>query len=386
MYKREIKLNDFIDRIERIGVNMRKDYMEKRTTNFVTLPIHASDIECVTDCWIYNRLAIIKTSPYYKDWIASHYDLFMDVSYSFHFGETSVIPAYYHDTILERKPLQFYQFTQDNIINNIKALILKKYYVIMYIKTDADEEIYHEALFFGFNDRKKILLATGLKDNKFQTIEYQYDYIKDTLEDVQNNLRGYFEWVMELCTNYQYPATAFKLNKDYDPQNCPFEAYLKLRNELYGECHMKQKLSKFGEYKESGVFYRGISCLYALILVLNREINEKKFPSGYRGVVQATKKINEHQKMILHSIEYLIEKWGSAMNKKSYCYASDYSQCCRETEKWLNMTIKYQYTGDKELLKRIVPEIPNIMDKEQKILEEFLYHNFDETIFLKDFV
>ncbi len=37
------------------------------------LPIHIEDVDSVTDCWIYNRLAIIKTSPYYKDWIASHW-------------------------------------------------------------------------------------------------------------------------------------------------------------------------------------------------------------------------------------------------------------------------------------------------------------------------
>ena len=57
----------------------------------ITLPIHIDDVESVTDCWIYNRLAIIKTSPYYRDWMASHYNL-CSGSGNFHFGEINMYP------------------------------------------------------------------------------------------------------------------------------------------------------------------------------------------------------------------------------------------------------------------------------------------------------
>lgn len=43
------------------------------------LPIHIEDIDSVTECWTYNRLTIVKNSLYYRDWIASHYDLYVDI-------------------------------------------------------------------------------------------------------------------------------------------------------------------------------------------------------------------------------------------------------------------------------------------------------------------
>ena len=83
------------------------------------LPIHIEDIDSVTDCWIYNRLAIIKTSPYYKDWIASHYNLYSDSS-NFHFGEVNIYPPSYHEEILQRKSLRVFHMDSSNI-NVFKA-------------------------------------------------------------------------------------------------------------------------------------------------------------------------------------------------------------------------------------------------------------------------
>lgn len=39
------------------------------------LPIHIEDVDSVTNCWIYNRLTIIRTSPYHKKRMASLYNL-----------------------------------------------------------------------------------------------------------------------------------------------------------------------------------------------------------------------------------------------------------------------------------------------------------------------
>ena len=85
----------------------------------ITLPIHIDDVESVTDCWIYNRLAIIKTSPYYRDWMASHYNL-CSGSGNFHFGEINMYPPSYHEEILQIKPLKVYNMNSTNIIDNLK--------------------------------------------------------------------------------------------------------------------------------------------------------------------------------------------------------------------------------------------------------------------------
>ena len=97
------------------------------------LPIHIEDIDSVTDCWIYNRLAIIKTSPYYKDWIASHYNLYSDAG-NFHFGEMNMYPPSYHEEILQRKSLKVFHMDSSNIIDTLKDNIKNGYYIIMHIK------------------------------------------------------------------------------------------------------------------------------------------------------------------------------------------------------------------------------------------------------------
>ena len=70
---------------------------------YIKLPVHF-DIVTVTECWTFNRLTIIGNSPYYIDWIASHYNLYNSV-YNFHFGDVSMHPPSYQEEILQ-KPIQ----------------------------------------------------------------------------------------------------------------------------------------------------------------------------------------------------------------------------------------------------------------------------------------
>lgn len=44
------------------------------------LPIEIENIDCVSKCWIYNRMAIRKISPYYRDWIASQYNILLQMN------------------------------------------------------------------------------------------------------------------------------------------------------------------------------------------------------------------------------------------------------------------------------------------------------------------
>lgn len=103
------------------------------------LLIHIEDVDSVTDCWIYNRLAIIKTSPYYKDWIASHYNLHVNSGYNFHFGDVSMYPPAYHEEILQRKPIRVLDFSPENIIEKLKKYLKNGYYIIMHIKPISKE-------------------------------------------------------------------------------------------------------------------------------------------------------------------------------------------------------------------------------------------------------
>lgn len=149
-------------------------------SKFIELPIQIDDIGCVTDCWIYNRLAIIKTSPFYSDWIASHYDLLSMDHNNIFFGDISLYPPSYHDSILLRKQLLLSQFTKANIIKRIKECIENGYYVIITLKQYSDRDFYHEVLIYGFDDNKSVLLTVGLDKNRFKKINFNYNYFAIT--------------------------------------------------------------------------------------------------------------------------------------------------------------------------------------------------------------
>lgn len=123
------------------------------------MPIETENIPCVTDCWIYNRLIIIKTSKYYTDWIASHYNLFSKLSnYDFNFGETGLTDPNYHDDILARKQIKIFKVSKDKIVEKLTHYLLKGYYINIYIKNDTENVSYHEVVIYGFDDFKKIFL------------------------------------------------------------------------------------------------------------------------------------------------------------------------------------------------------------------------------------
>ena len=349
------------------------------------LPIHIEDIDSVTDCWIYNRLAIIKTSPYYKDWIASHYNLYSDSS-NFHFGEVNIYPPSYHEEILQRKSLRVFHMDSSNIIDTLKDNIKNGYYIIMHIKPYIDEDYFHEVLFYGFDDSKQQLISVGVTQRFFQTICIDYSHMEITVEDIKkyylnNSFRG-----MELSMNYQYPATAMKLNPSYNPDNCAFEAYLKIRKELDGKICIINHPKEIGDYGCHHYHYIGIACLNAFKEILQTEINGDKFCDWFRGLTSAAKKLYEHRCMIKTSMEYIIKKWKIALTDEANSALMQYNDCVQVSEKWLNLCLKYEFNQDKEILKRIIDEIPSAFLKEKATLNTFLYQGIDWECFNKNFV
>lgn len=356
--------------------------MEKKRD--VVLPIDISDADCVTECWTNFRLMIIKTSPYYVDWIASHYNIYADKDMNFYFGETNLSQPSTYDTILLRKAVYLYKLSENNIIEAIKTELLSDNYILMYIKGDSEK--YHEVLFYGFCESDQEFLMAGLKDGVFQKLKISYMYIKNQLADVQKCFLKDAKGIRNIFMNYQYLITAFRLNESYSARNCPYEAYTKIHNELYGGCHRIFGFSDFGKHEEWRAVYRGINCLYALKKMLQKEISGECFFGEFRGMVNGVKKVQEHQRMLIVSMEYLLMKWKQSVNELAKKCVDEYKQCYKIVEMWLSMVLKYQYTNDKELLRRIVTQIPDIYHREQRVLEEFVNDGITWKTFVEEYM
>ena len=256
----------------------------------------------------------------------------------------------------------------------------------MHIKPYIDEDYFHEVLFYGFDDSKQQLISVGVTQRFFQTICIDYSHMEITVEDIKkyylnNSFRG-----MELSMNYQYPATAMKLNPSYKPDNCAFEAYSKICREMDGKLCIVRYPKEVGNYDYHHHHYMGIDCLDAFKETLQTEINGDSFSDWFRGLTSAAKKLYEHRCMIKISMEYIMEKWSIALTDNANSALVEYSDCVLTSEKWLNLCLKYEFNQDKEILKRIIDEIPSAFLKEKATLNTFLYQGIDWECFNKNFV
>ena len=350
------------------------------------LPININDLDVITECWTFNKLAIIKTSAYYRDWIASHYNLFSATDpYYLFWGELWLYPPSYTDSILLRKPLRLFSFTRENIVLQLKKQLQDGYYITIPVKHDVNDTRYHEVLLYGFDDNNQHFLFVGRNEHTFVPMTISYTNIEEAIEEIQNHYLEEDRFGMDMSLDNYNPVTAFKLNPGFQPDNCVFEAFYKIKRELEGGRHDLYVPNNAVGSNAIQHRWNGIHCFTTYQDILEKEINgevlAEDLDTKFRIITLSSKKILEHQKMMLVSLEYVVEKWGSSMNSKAIECVEEYRECLQYVGKWLNLCIKYQYTSNISLLKKIVNEIPQIVSREMNCLNIFI----NESINWKDF-
>ena len=351
----------------------------------IELPIQLEAIDCVSKCWIYNRLAIIKTSPYYKDWISSHFNLVIRKGFQFDFENAK--PEYYEE-ILTRKPVNIFQFTKQNIVDKLKGYLRDGYYINIMLKPNHDIDYIHEIVLYGFDDEIKIFMAVGIDNRIFHFKHASYEYMEEGIERIQEELGKNMEKTMFMTFNFQYMVTLFKLNPSFCPDNCVFEAYQKVEKELNGEMYNIHSSVNFTEYIEQpyGYRYTGLCCLDRFKQMLEKEIRGEEFESWFQGITLNAKTLIEHHRMMKLSLDYIIEKWGQAVTDVARISAKAYGECCAEMEIWLNLCLKYEITKEINLLERIIAKIPEVYKREKKYLENFLKEGIDLEKLYKHYI
>lgn len=350
------------------------------------LPIELTDIACVTDCWIFNRLIIIKNSIHYNDWIASHYNLFANSIYNFHFGELNITDPNYHDDILERKPFNIFKTDEKNVISELSQKVLDGYYINLFIKLRKDIDKYHEVVIYGFDNATNSFLVVGLKNQGFEKMDLPYDFLIETWSQIKEYFITKCFRGIELSMNYQHPASLFKLKESYNIENCTVEAYKKLRKELYGSKISISSSQEFLDYKNSSIQYTGIECLCAAYFMISEELKKDNLEICIRRIISAIKKLYEHRKMILLSMNYIYGKWMKCMNNETIKYLEAYRENCKIFEKWLNLSLHYELTKTRKDLEIILNELPNVYKKEKIILDNFINHTINWDSYNKLFV
>ena len=93
-----------------------------------------------SECSVFEKLAIIQTSPHGEAWLASHLRLFYDSNYGdCRFGEWNALyPPEYYEDILQIEEVPVLQDPPDRIVDIIKHCIDDGFYALVELNWSRD--------------------------------------------------------------------------------------------------------------------------------------------------------------------------------------------------------------------------------------------------------
>lgn len=115
----------------------------------IRLPIELKTA-VITECWTFEKLAVIQSSPLADDWLASHLSLYMDAEFSCYFGdgESYYDPAYYRD-ILRIEELPLFPLSEEETLSLIRQNLREGRYVMVMLHQGIEERGWTQRLSRG---------------------------------------------------------------------------------------------------------------------------------------------------------------------------------------------------------------------------------------------
>lgn len=337
------------------------------------LPIEIQNAAVVTECWTFEKLAIIQTSPYARDWLASHFRIYIDNSLCVYFGEAPFLhrPMYYED-ILDSRVINYHLLPADRLMSVIREHIDEGWYISMTSNWNLEEgaPAFHELLIYGYDDEKEVVHSTVMQNRRFVPVEIPYSHLRKSLPQTRQYFKQNPGLETALSINYQWPMTAYTLKDTYSTDMCVFMAMDKIDKEKYGTQSTISISNQMRPIFDAPVYYTGLGCLSALEQILTWELERKPFSEDYKGLTATLKKMHEHRRLLLLSMRYIQDKWGisDALVQDSI---QTYEECCKQFETWYLLGMKYEQTADPSAVARILGGLYKEGCREKETLFQF---------------
>ena len=344
-----------------------------------TLPIKV-DASIQTECWTYNKLCILETSPYSDAWLSSNFGIYMDPEYLVCFGRIN--NTFYlneYSNILEISELNYWENTPDTIVDTIEFEILKGNYLIIYLMLNVEKHMIHEFVFYGFDSEKQELYTLKLNQGKFKKKTVSYDWFithYKNLYDYHLNNPDNIAW---FGSNF-FPLTKIKVRDDFNDSICFVETMRRFNEELYGK---KVLISNPITLKEEQ-YLTGIECINGISLRVNEYIRDQQFINGETlrklsfEMQRNVCKLYEHHCVINRSMEWIIKQ----VQTKDEYYVQLHWDLCKRIKKLAMLSIKFENTGNWEIINKMDKELENLYDNVKEALRDFI----DSITVLKKFL
>lgn len=321
-----------------------------------------------SECSVFEKLAIIQTSPHGEAWLASHLRLFYDSNYGdCRFGEWNALyPPEYYEDILQIEEVPVLQDPPDRIVDIIKHCIDDGFYALVELNwsRDAAEPAYHEALFYGYDDDRQLLFTPAVQERHWKEDLWSYEQVQASYRQFLDYLAEHPDHRLYYSTHYQYPFSKIKMRDTYSPGRAAYMAMENIVNEVWGKKIDIQDFDAGQAVLSNNRFYRGLACLMGAKDKLDHLI-ETQEPDSFP--TSTFVRLYEHRALLLLSLNYICKAWEVAEEAVS-AYIARYRRCCERAQKWYLLLLKYEATRDIQILQRVRDEIPVAYQEESDAL------------------
>lgn len=315
-----------------------------------------------SQCWTFNRTAIIESESYGDNWSVSKYNIFLDENYNAYFDDLDIYD-YYHGLFLI-KTINLKSI--ESVIDYFKLAIEKRFYIsinydykLLGWNTEYEEQ---ELLFYGFDDIKKIFYLSkyNFKKNRHESATITYHQLLDIIFNLKNCKLNFENLQTILTSKY---LTLLKPKKQKLDQNITLIRCLqKVKNEI---CYCRSKGIKqvFGDKKQVHKV-TGLGCVLEIQKLIDKVISSNEIVPDIR---KSLYKLYEHRLLmiktlmsLLNSLQILEEESINLYNectlsmKKCYLLAQKYTLDNKYKDMvTVSETLKYIFDNEYALLTNI---------------------------------
>lgn len=324
-----------------------------------------------TECWTYNKLCILETSPYAEAWISSNFGIYMDSDYLVSFGRTN--NAFYlneYSNILDITELDYWRNSPNAIINTIENEISNGNYMIVYLMLSVENHRIHEFVFYGFDSEKHELYTLMLDCGKFKEKTVPYDWFITHYKNLYDYHLYNPDNIAWFGANF-FPITKAKLRDNFNDSICFAESMRRFSEELYGKKIMMYNpiTSKEEQY------LTGIECINGISHRVKEYIRDQQFINGdilkrlsfelRRNIC----KLYEHQDVVNKAMKWIFRQIGGKDDNR---YIHLHCILCEKIEELAMLSIKFEISGSWEIIDKIDKKFENLYDDMKETLGSFI--------------
>ncbi len=332
----------------------------------------------MSECWTFNKLAIIQTLPNFDLWLASHLKIYTRGDGKAFFGEYGTRhPLSYYCDILEIREKRRYNLASDQLIDYIISEIDQGNYLVIDVNLNkltninATTFFRHIVMIHGYDILSQEFFVPIYSNFTFKEIRVKFDAFKASYEDAQNY---FYQNENEIFRrrNFFLGITILTPRYNYKNDNAGFDFIKKLSFELEGEVYIKMKYPHTFTTTDNPVYYTGLSTMSYLCDTI---LNVMKHPAEMNDQInlcrEACLKIYENQTIILRSLKWFANTFVSNSFELDELITS-YSRCCECLHNSVLSFHKYSLSPNNEILIRIRNTITEVYIEEKMILQKLV--------------